>query len=76
MNNTRRKELQKIYDIITDAKENLEILMDEEEEYKDNIPENLQYSERYEKAEEACDSLYEAIGNLEEALDNIENAMN
>ena len=76
MNNVRRKELQKIFDILADAMENLNILMDEEEEYKDNMPENLQNSERYEKAEEACDNLYEAISNLEEALDNIENAIN
>ena len=76
MNNVRRKELQRIYDILADAKDNIEILMDEEEDYKDNIPENLQGSERYEKAEEACDNLYEAISNIEEALDCIENAIN
>ena len=76
MNKQRRYKLQKIYEIISDAMENLEILMNEEEEYKDNIPENLQNSERYEKAEEACDNLYEAISNLEEALDYIENAIN
>lgn len=76
MNKQRRSELQTIFDIISNAKENLEILMDEEEEYKDNITENLQSSSRYEKAEEACDSLYEAISNIEEALDNIENAIN
>ena len=76
MNKQRRSELQKIYDIISDAKENLEILMDEEEEYKENIPENLQGSSRYEKAEENCDSLYEAISNIEEALEHIETAIN
>ena len=76
MNKQRRSELQTIFDIISNAKENLEILMDEEEEYKDNIPENLQNSSRYKKAEEACDNLYEAISNIEEALDNIENAIN
>ena len=53
MNKVRRKELQELYDIISEAKDRLEMLHDEEEEYKDNMPENLQSSERYEKAEAA-----------------------
>lgn len=50
MNKVRRKELQELYDIISEAKDRLEMLHDEEEEYKDNMPENLQSSERYEKS--------------------------
>ena len=46
MNKVRRKELQELYDIISEAKDRLEMLHDEEEEYKDNMPENLQSSER------------------------------
>ena len=38
------------------------------------MPENLQNSERYEIAEEACDNLDSAISSLEEALDYIESA--
>lgn len=53
MNKVRRKELQELYDIISEAKDRLEMLHDEEEEYKDNMPENLQSSERYERAEAA-----------------------
>lgn len=41
MNKVRRKELQELYDIISEAKDSLEMLHDEEEEYKDNMPENL-----------------------------------
>lgn len=72
LNNTRRKKLQEIYDIISDAKEQLEILYDEEETYKDSIPENLQNSERYEKAEYAINNIDYAISSLDDALDNIE----
>ena len=57
MNKVRRKELQELYDIISEAKDRLEMLYDEEEEYKDNMPENLQSSERYERAEAAVDAL-------------------
>ncbi|MBR2453373.1 MAG: hypothetical protein IKB35_00050 [Clostridia bacterium] len=74
MNKVRRKELQELYDIISEAKDRLEMLHDEEEEYMENIPENLQSSERYEKAEAAVSALESAISSLEEALDYIEEA--
>ena len=73
MNRARRKELQELYNIISEAKDRLETLHDEEE-YKDNIPENLQSSERYERAEAAVDALDSAVSSLEEALDYIEEA--
>lgn len=74
MNKARRKELEELYDIIYEAKDRLETLHDEEEEYRDNIPENLQGSERYERAEEAVDALDSAMSSLEEALNYIETA--
>lgn len=43
-------------DIVND----LDYLYDEESTYMDNIPENLQYSSVYEKAEKACDNLENA----------------
>lgn len=73
MNKVRRKELQELYDIISEAKDSLEMLHDEEE-YKDNMPENLQSSERYERAEAAVDALDSAVSSLEEVLDYIEEA--
>ena len=48
--------------------------MAEEEEYRDNIPENLQGGERYEKAEAACDSLSAAVDGIEDILSSIEEA--
>ena len=62
-------------ELIEQAKEILEMVMEAEEEARDNIPESLQGSERYEKAEEACDNLFEAIGYIEEAADSIEAAV-
>ena len=75
MNKIRRKTLQELYDIIADAKDNLDEVRDEEDDCKENIPENLQGSERYEIAEAAVDALESAISSLEEALDSIEEAM-
>ena len=74
MNSPRRKELKKIYDLISEAKNRLEIVKDEEEEYKDNMPENLQFSEKYEKSEEIVDNLDEAIDELDSILETIEEA--
>lgn len=74
MNSPRRKELQRIIDDLTVLKADLEALMEEEEEYRDNMPENLQGSERYEKADEACDNLSDAIDRIEDAICGIESA--
>lgn len=75
MNKIRRKKLQEIIDRANSILCDLEELKEEEEAYRDTIPENLHNSERYEKAETACDSLYEAISYLEEATQNIEIAI-
>ena len=48
MNKIRRKNLQSIIDQLEELKGSLEDLQAEEEEYRDNIPENMQESERYE----------------------------
>ena len=75
INKNRRKELQHIIDGLDILKSNLEDIQTEEEEYRDNIPENMQSSEKYEIAEAACDAMSEAIDNLEEAIGNIESAI-
>lgn len=75
VNNPRRKELERIVNAITELKEQLEILQEEEDEYRDNMPENLQGSERYEKAEAACENLYSAVSSLEETVDFINESM-
>ena len=61
MNKYRRKELSTLLSTLEEVKDTLETLKEEEEEYRDNMPENLWGSERYEKAEEA-------ISNMEDAM--------
>jgi prefoldin subunit 5 len=75
MNNPRRKALEAVIAAIEEAKETLETLKEEEEESRDNIPENLQGSERYEKADNACDCLDTAASNLEDAIGAINEAI-
>ena len=74
MNKNRRKSLQSIMASIESVKCELEDVMSEEEYYRDNIPENLHGSERYAKADEACDALSNAINYLEDAIGSIEEA--
>lgn len=72
MNNIRRKKLAKLYEEIENIKFLLEEIQEEEQEAFDNIPENLEGTERYEKAEEAVCNLESAVNSLEEALEYIE----
>lgn len=79
MNNARRKELNKAIEILNtlsaqiyDAKDIVETCRDEEEEYRDNMPENLQGSVKYEMAEIACERLDEAYDYLEEVEEKID----
>jgi flagellar biosynthesis chaperone FliJ len=74
MNKLRRKQLDEIIAKIQDISEELESVMNDEEEYRDNMPENLQGSEKYEMADSACGSMQEAIDQLDEAITNIESS--
>lgn len=74
MNKTRRKALKALMDQLEDIKSSLEEIQSEEEDYRDNIPENLQGSERYEIADAACDNLSDAVSSLEDVIGSIEAA--
>lgn len=71
MNKIRRKELSEIIDRIQAITNDLENILSEEEDYRDNMPENLQSSEKYETSDNACSFMQDAIDNLNEAMDNI-----
>ena len=78
MNKLRRKELSEVIralSIVKD-KDNLYSIINEldnikcdEEDYYDNIPENLQYSQRAEDSEQAIDNMEEALNLLNEAYE-------
>lgn len=74
MNKVRRKALDEVISKIEEAKELLENLQAEEEEYRDNMPENLQGSERYEAADATVDNMSSAVDALDEAISSIESA--
>jgi hypothetical protein len=76
MNRLRRARLQGVSGSISELIGTLHDIRDNEENYKENMPENLYGSERYEKAEEAVEQIEEAIELLEEASGLVEEAMN
>lgn len=65
MNNERRKEIAKA---ITNIEGVIQDILSDEEYAYDNMPENLQWSERGIASEEAQNSLSAAIDALEEAV--------
>ena len=71
MNKDRRKKIADVISKFEHVKEMLEDILYEEQDYYDNIPENLLGSERAENSEEAIDVMQEAVENIEEAINNL-----
>ena len=81
MNKARRKELSNIIRGLNTVQDKddlyswintLDNIRDDEQDYYDNIPENLQYSQRAEDSEQAIEYLDEALDFLNEVYDEDE----
>lgn len=66
MNKQRRAQLQKVVEMMADARALLEEIRDDEQDAFDNLPESFQESERGEQMEEYIYNMEEAIDALEE----------
>jgi hypothetical protein len=75
MNNDRRKEINKVVALLQEALSILEVARDEEGDTFNNMPENLQGSERGQRTEEAYGQLENACCLIEEAIGECENAV-
>ena len=71
MNNTRRKELDKAWDLIEEAVTIIESCKDDEEDAFYNLPEGIQASERGETMEAYISQMEDALGELTSAIDTI-----
>ena len=71
MNKARRQAIDKIQATIEEAMNGLQVLLEEEQEYFDNMPESLQESERANSAQEAIDTIEDATSNIQEAIDSL-----
>jgi flagellar biosynthesis chaperone FliJ len=74
MNNDRRKALAALRDQVENLKSELEQIASEEQEYYDNMPENMQGGEKGDKAQAAIDALQEADSAFDDILNNIDTA--
>lgn len=75
MNDRRRKRLQQAMAALGTVNAAVSAAADEEQDCLDNLPENLQGSEQYEKMENAVSLLQEAVENLDAAFDRIQEAL-
>lgn len=70
MNKQRRKEIEDLHEYLQYLYEKLVTISEEEEEYKDNLPENM--LNRIEQSENAICSMAEALECVAEALNYLE----
>lgn len=82
MNDIRRRALAKVKKDMSSARAYLEDrqstvsdIMTEEDDARDNMPEGLIGSEKYEKSENASEKLQECIDSLDEVLSMLDDIM-
>ena len=72
MNANRRRCLIQIIEKATQLLEQLRTIQEEEQNAVDNIPEGLQYTDRYCDMEQAAEILGEAADTLEDTINGLE----
>lgn len=75
MNNTRRKQIEKLVDQLDSIYAEIEELQADEQDCYDNMPENLQGSERCQSMESAIESMDSALSSIDDVRDYLEEAM-
>lgn len=72
MNAERRKKIDKALGMISDARNLLEEISEDERIAVDNMPENLKETDKGERREEIAAMLEESVASLEELENNLE----
>lgn len=72
MNKVRRKELEKAFDLVGQAKNVLEAVKAEEQESYENLPDSFRFGERGEEMQGYIEMLDEAFNYLDDANSVIE----
>ncbi len=72
MNETRRKKLRSIVHQLENVQGDIENVLDEEDEARENMPESLQETDRYTTSEEASEAMDMSIDSIGEAISAIE----
>lgn len=74
MNNQRRKAIDELKTKLDEIRMDIETVMNEEQEYYDNMPESFKYGEKGEKAEAAISSMEDAINSIDDTLEGLESS--
>lgn len=74
MNDRRRKSLKQALSMLESASQIINMVAEEEQDCLDNMPENLQGSERYEKMEDVVSLLESATEDIDTASERIRDA--
>lgn len=74
MNNKRRELLKNAISLLDTASNIVNTVLEQEQDCLDNMPENLQMSQRYENMELAVDCLEDAVSSIDDAKNKIEDA--
>ena len=75
MDDKRRGQLRDALKMLTSAATIVDSVCDKEQDCMDNYPENLQGTERFERMEDAVDSLNDALEKIDDAKSSIESAI-
>lgn len=60
---------------INSAKDDVDMILDEEAEARDNIPESLQDSERYWESDQAVTDMEEVVDDMESVINDIDDVI-
>ena len=71
MNKIRRTQLKKIAEELENSIGKLERIKEQEDDARENMPENLEYSDAYENSEQCSDTIEDVISSIQEAINNI-----
>lgn len=74
MNNQKREKLKLARGFLSKASDIVSSVLDDEQDCLDNMPDNLQYSDRYERMEAAISKLEDGLNNIEAADECLEEA--
>lgn len=74
MNNQKREKLKLARGFLNKASDIVSSVLDDEQDCLDNMPDNLQYSDRYERMEAAISKLEDGLNNIEAAEECLEEA--
>lgn len=74
MNNNRRKEIDKLIETLEIASTYCYRITDEERDCLDNLPESFEGTDRYNKMEDAVDSLDNAMSLIQDAIFSLNDA--